>query len=125
MKKTAFSLLLTALALCIGTVSLSGCEEEAADTATMRRARLVADENIQLKKQLADKDKEIERHKQLLEECKQEMAKAQEDAGNTMLQMLQRLAETSKDVETLTEENTRLKEKLAELEAQRTSNAAP
>jgi len=116
MRNVAISLLLTAVLLGAGAV-FSGCEEQASDPSTMRRARLVADENIELKKQLAERDKEIERQKQLVDDCKQEMAKAQEEAGSTMLQMLQQLAESGKEVETLTEENTKLKERIAELEA--------
>jgi hypothetical protein len=116
MKNFAISLLAATLLLSTGVV-FTGCEEEATDASTMRKARLVADENIELKRQLAEKDKEIEKQKQLVEQCKQEMSKAQEDSGTAMLQMLQHLAESAKEVEALTQENSKLKERIAELEA--------
>ncbi len=116
MKKNVI-LLLTTTILLGATAVFSGCQEETGDTSSMRRARLVADENIELKKQLAERDKEILNQKKLVEDCKQDMAKAQEQSGNIMLQMLQNLAQTGKEVETLTEENAQLKERITQLEA--------
>ncbi|MBE0535306.1 MAG: hypothetical protein IH624_06505 [Phycisphaerae bacterium] len=116
MKKTVISLLATAIVLAAGAV-FSGCQEEAADASSMRRARLVADENIALKKQIEERDKEVEKQKQRVEECKQEMTKGQEQTGSTMLQMMQHLAESGKQAEALAEENKQLKARIAELEA--------
>jgi len=95
----------------------SGCQEQQSDTSAMRKARLVADENFELTKLVAQRDEEIEQQKKLTAQCQQEKAKAQEEAGVTMLQMLQHLTESAKSVETLTEENAKLRERLAELEA--------
>jgi len=56
---------------------IAGCEEEQKLPDTKRlpnikRCRLIAVENVGLKKQLEQRDKEIERQKQLLEKCRQE-----------------------------------------------------
>lgn len=97
-------------------ITLSGCREESADT-TLRRARLVGNENIELKKEIKLRDKEIERQKQLAEQCYAESAKDKELSGNNMLKLLKLLAESAKQVDALTAENTQLKEKIKELEA--------
>jgi len=64
----------TTLVLTIGIVFvitlLAGCQEQSiSDT---RKSRLIADENKQLKQQLARRDREIEKQKELLEKCLEE-----------------------------------------------------
>ncbi len=97
-------------------ITLSGCREESGDT-TLRRARLVGNENIELKKVIKLRDKEIERQKQLAGQDRADWAKDKELSGNNMIKMLKHLSESSKQVNTLTAENTQLKEKIKELEA--------
>lgn len=97
-------------------ITLSGCREESGDTG-LRRARLVGNENIELKKEIKLRDKEIERQKQLVKQCRAEWAKDKELSGNNTLMMLKHLAESEAQVRTLAAENTQLKEKIKELEA--------
>ncbi len=97
-------------------ITLSGCREESGDT-TLRRARLVGNENIELKKEIKLRDKEIERQKQLAGQDRADWAKDKELSGDNMIKMLKHLSESSKQVITLTAENTQLKEKIKELEA--------
>ncbi len=97
-------------------ITLSGCREESGDT-TLRRARLVGNENIELKKEIKLRDKEIERQKQLVEQGRADRAKDKDLTGNNMIKMLKHLSESSKQVNALTAENAQLKEKIKELEA--------
>ncbi len=97
-------------------ITLSGCREESGG-ATLRRARLVGNENIELKKEIELRDKEIERQKQLVEQCRAQSAKDNELSGDNTIKMLKHLAESAKQVDSLTTENTQLKEKIKELEA--------
>jgi len=101
-------------------ITLSGCREESGDT-TLRKARLVGNENIELKKMIKLRDKEIERQKQLVEQCRADWAKDKELSDNNMIKMLKHLSESSKQVNTLTAENTQLKETIKELEAKQAS----
>ncbi len=97
-------------------IGLAGCREESADT-TLRKARLVGNENIELKKQLKLRDKEIKRQKQLVVQYRANPTKDQELAANNTIKLLQHLAESAKQIKALTDENTQLKEKIKELEA--------
>ncbi len=97
-------------------ITLSGCREESGDT-TLRRARLVGNENIELKKEIKLRDKEIERQKQLMVQSREEWAKDKEKTGDSMLKMLKHLAESGKQGDTLMSENAQLRERIKELEA--------
>ena len=97
-------------------IGLSGCREESGKM-SLRKARLVGNENIELKKQLKLRDEEIERQKQLVEQCRAEQAKDKELSGDNTINMLKHLAESGKQVSTLRAENAKLKEKLKELQA--------
>ena len=105
------------LVLGAGTViTLSGCREESGDT-SLRRARLVGNENIELKEEIKMRDKEIQRQKQLLEQCRADRTKDKEQSGNNTLKLLEQLAESGKQVGTLAAENAQLREKIKELTA--------
>ncbi len=108
----------TLICICIFTC---GCEES---NLSNRRARLVGNENLKLKKQLKLCDKEIEKRddeiqkqKDLLAQCQKEKAEIDEQAGDTNIKLLKILRDTSKKVDELTEENQKLKETIKELEA--------
>ena len=110
---------ITTVLLFLGTatlISLSGCREES-DSMSIRKARLVGNENIGLKKELKLRDKEIERQKQLVVQCQTDRAKDSDLAGENTIKMLKHLSETSKQVTALTAENKQFKEKIKELEA--------
>ncbi len=105
------------LVLSAGTViTLSGCREESSDT-SLRRARLVGNENIELKKEIKLRDKEIERQKQLVQQCRADWAKDKDLTGDNMIKLLKHLSESGKQVDALATENAQLKEKIKELEA--------
>ena len=97
-------------------ISLSGCREESGNM-SLRKARLVGNENLELKKQLKLRDKEIERQKQLVVQCRADWAKEQKLTGENTIKMLKLLSDTSKQVSALTAENTQLKERIKELQA--------
>jgi len=103
---------LTAL---LGTLVLAGCRES--DATQIRKARLVANENIQLKKQLAEKDAQIQDLKKQIEKIEAEKAQADEEFGFTTIKTLQMVAETEERNQALTEENEKLKEEIESLKA--------
>ena len=107
MKRTI--LLLTLASVFSMTMLLTGCGEENL-TAQQRKAKLLANDNLQLKKQLKDKDKEIKAQMDLVKDCKKENARAQEVSGDTMGKMLKIVAETNIELEKLKAENAALKQ---------------
>ena len=100
----------------LGLWALSGCQES--DASQIRRARLVANENIQLKKQLEEKDQQIEKLKKQILEIEEKTAKSVEQAGNTSIKSMRLLLESEKNNEALILENQKLKEELEKLKAQ-------
>ena len=101
-------------------ISLSGCREESGDM-SLRRARLVGNENIELKKQLKLRDEEIEHQKQLVVQCRKERAKDKKLSGDNAVKLLKHLSESGKQVTALRAENKQLREKIEELEAKSAS----
>jgi outer membrane murein-binding lipoprotein Lpp len=99
----------------LGTLLLAGCQKS--ETGQIRKARLVANENLQLKKQLAEKDTQIQDLKKQIEEIEVEKAKADEKFGSTTIKTLQMLAETEDRNQALTLENEKLKEEIESLKA--------
>ena len=106
--------------LAAGTVVImliAGCEKEnAPDT---KRSRLIATENIRLKKELEQRDKEIKKQEKLLEKCLQERdtwkAKAQQNIQEQVDSVLTVVME--KNVE-LRKENEGLKAQIEKLKAE-------
>ena len=97
-------------------ITLSGCREESGKM-SLRKARLVGNENIELKKQLKLRDEEIERQKQLVVQCQTDRVKDNDLTSDNTIKMLKHLSETTKQVTALTAENKHFKEKIKELEA--------
>ena len=106
--------LLLILALALALCTMAGCKEE---SLTLKKAKLVGNENIRLKKELEAKDNEIQKQKDLLADKDAEIARVTEEAGNATLKVMQHLAENSQKIEQLTTENQALKEKIKQLEA--------
>lgn len=82
-----------AIALIVGVVVIAlitGCEEQ--NPSGTRKARLVAAENIQLKKGLEQRDKQIERQKELL-------AKRQQEADAENIQLKKELEQLDKQID--------------------------
>ena len=100
----------------LGLWTLSGCQES--DASQIRRARLVANENIQLKKQLEEKDQQIEKLKKQILEIEEKTAKSVEQAGNTSIKSMRLLLESEKNNEALILENQKLEDELEKLKAQ-------
>jgi len=103
----------------------AGCQqsEQKQTSGISRKDRLVANENIGLKDELAQCRKEIENQQNLVEQCRQEKETSEQQAGETVKWLLDELpADLLKQVETLTKENEELSKKLEEL--QKTSKSA-
>jgi hypothetical protein len=102
------------IALCIPV--LIGCQK--ADSTDIRRARLVANENLQLKKDLQEKDQQIESLKQEIERIESESAEKVERAGETSIKSMRLLLESEQRAEELLIENRKLNEELEKLKGQ-------
>jgi hypothetical protein len=86
---------------------ITSCKES--DNADNRRAKLVANENLELKKQLELKEKEIQKQKRLLAQSEEDRAKETEQVGDSLIKLMQQLV-------TIGEENQQLTAKIKELE---------
>jgi hypothetical protein len=100
---------------------IAGCQEEQATDA--KKGRLVAAENIKLKNELGQRDKEIERLKQLhSKEIKRQeglLAKCQEEKEVWQKKSDENIREQVSEVSTVVmEQNSKLKEENANLKAQ-------
>jgi len=101
------TLVLTAAVIALATTI--GCEKQ--NLSDIKRTRLIAAENIQLKKDLAQCNKEIEEQKKLLEKCKGEKKRT----GKMMLDMATAKLQDIKKIKTLEEENKNLKAQIEDL----------
>jgi predicted RNase H-like nuclease (RuvC/YqgF family) len=93
----------------------AGCEEQNASPPNERKARLVGAENLELKKQLEQRDAEIEDLKENLDKC----LRAQRDAGKSSQEVFGKVIElTAKENQNLREENKNLKSQIEDLKKQ-------
>ena len=110
-----------AFVLTVGIVVLmliAGCEEQnkPQSQSPTRKDRLVAAENIQLKKDLEQRDEEIERQKTLLDKYMEENRALREDAQeNTQTLLGEIMKSFAEESEKLREENEKLKAQIKEL----------
>jgi len=100
----------------LGILLLAGCQES--DASQIRRARLVATENLQLKQNLEEKDQQIEELKGKIEKIETESAEAIERAGETSIKSMRLLLESEKRAEGLLIENRKLQEELEKFKTQ-------
>ncbi|MBN1817761.1 MAG: hypothetical protein JW828_10400 [Sedimentisphaerales bacterium] len=105
-------------------LSVCGCQEKD-NSAMIRQTKLVAEENIQLKQQLSDCQKEVEQQKRLVEKATVDNAEIAKQTGDNNIKLLQIVAQSGKQVEELTAENARLKARIQELEAKLSGTTAP
>ena len=105
--KNSLILVMVFAALLTNLSFITSCKES--DNADNRRARLVANENIELKKQLELKEKEIQKQKRLLAQSEEDRVKEAEQVSDSLIKLMQQLA-------TIGEENKQLTEKIKELE---------
>lgn len=113
----------------------AGCEKE--QVSTSRKARLIAVENTELKKQLQQRDIEIEElkekyegelkdQKELLEQAEQDKKVLDEQlSGKFQGQIDEMMAEISKGSSVLVDENENLKQQIEELKAELEAAKAP
>ena len=100
----------------LGILLLAGCQES--DSSQIRRARLIATENMQLKQNLEEKDQQIEELKAQIEALEVENAKVIEQSGEASIKTLRMLLESEKRAEAIVIENRKLEEELEKLKAQ-------
>jgi len=116
MRKQIILVIIAVTASCL--IFVTGCEEQ--QTIKDKQARLVANQNLGLKKQLQEKDAEIERQKGLVVDCQaaiEEQKKAHEKSAEGVIDIIKSVSEQSAQIEQLTAENKQLKAKIAKLEA--------
>lgn len=109
--KVTTVLLLSIFAIIILT---SGCQENS--TGNNKKARLVGNQNLELRKQLAA---EIKKHQAAIADCEARVEKqilANQRLGDSTLKVFKNFADISKKNDELTLENQQLKEKIKELE---------
>ena len=110
------------LAVCIVVITLiAGCDEEqnlSSTKSAVKKHQLIAAENMRLKKALKQRDKEIERQKELLEKCLQEKNSWKEKARQNIQKQVDSIftAVMEKNKE-LRKENEGLKAQIEKLKA--------
>ena len=126
--KTTCKILIWAFVL-VFLIFLIGCQEEQQqqqqpqETMSPQQTRLVAAENIQLKKDIADRDAEIERQKMLLTKCEEEKEKLNKSLNQKSQGLMEALMATmDKDAQNIRIENEELKKQIEELKKQLTPN---
>lgn len=112
-QKTIFSVIGFAIVI----ILTAGCGEQQVSNnkSSTQKSRLVAAENIGLKKQLAQKDKEIERLKKAVEKCEAEKAEVKRDMEKDMESIGEEVMKTFSDYIELQQENEELKKQIEEL----------
>ena len=106
-----------AVVLAVAVVMLiAGCEEQS--LSNTKKSKLIAAENIQLKKELEKRDREIEEQKKLVDKCLREK-KGQEDKTQEKVEELMGLIFESfgEENKELRKENENLKAQVQQLEA--------
>ena len=102
--------------LLIAFVSLAGCEDSVQTDTT--QARLVANENLQLKDQLKECNDQIQAQKEVTEQCELEKGEQSRQSGESMRKLLVMLAESETKLKECRAENAALKEQIKPLESQ-------
>lgn len=99
-------------------VMLCGCQESESESAQIRRARLVGNENLQLKKDLAAKDAEIKQLKKEIEKIEAEKAEQIQKSGDANIKIMKIVLESEQKNAALQAENKTLKAELEKLKKQ-------
>jgi len=114
MRKNTYRFLIWTLVLVFVAI-LVGCEEQ--QTMSPKKAKLVAADNIQLKKDIAARDADIEKQKNLLANCEKEkeiLNKRLSVKSEGLMEVL--MAGIDKNAKNLRIENQELKKQIEELE---------
>ena len=102
-------------------VIFAGCEQsqQKQTSDVSRKDRLIANENLSLKNELAQCHSEIEKQQNLLQQCRQEKEKITQETGDTAKWLMDELPQDLlNQVEQLTQENEQLKAEIASHKAQ-------
>ena len=123
MKKLTYRFLIWTLVLVFLAV-LVGCEQEQQkdpqqQTISPKKAKLVAAQNIQLKKDIAARDTEIEKQKKLLADCNAEKEKLNKQLGEKSQGLMEAvMAGMDKNSKNIKVENAELKKQIEDLKKQ-------
>ena len=112
MKRALFILCIIGIA----TLICSSCQES--ESKLIGKARLIGNENIQLKKKIEEKDQQIESLKKEMEQIQLKSAEDLEKAGDASIKSLRLLLVSEKDNENLRKEVEQLKAEIKKLKAQ-------
>ena len=93
---------------------VTGCEEQ--NLSDTRKSRLVAAENTQLKKDLDQRDEEIEKQKKLLAECIKEKEALDAELQKDLEAMAESVIKDFEEVIKFKEENDKLQAQVEELQ---------
>lgn len=110
MKKLTAKIIILAIT---GFVLVAGCEEE--NQTNTRKSRLVAAENLHLKKDLKRCREEIERQEKLVEECLQDKESMVEEMQDSLQKAAESALSDFEEIIELRQENEQLKVEIAEL----------
>ncbi len=116
MKQTVRKAIFLAVCVSFFIIFTCGCEEELAPSE--KKSRLIAAENIELQKQLAKKDKEIEQLKSALEKCNAEKEEQKQQMDKEMKSMGDYTLKAFMENVQVQEENDKLKKQIEELKKQ-------
>ena len=94
--KRQITLFLLAAVFCLLS---AGCQESTSKSTSDRRAQLVGNENIQLKKQLQAKDQEIQRLKNQIQTMEQQAQQDSVTQGETYSKLLEIVADLNRQIE--------------------------
>lgn len=113
--------ILLVVGLLMVSLPAGGCRHE--KTPGAKQARLIAAENIQLKKHLADREAELARaetqHAQDVEQCEERLAACQERTENLQKDLQKGIAERVNSVTAaVVDENARLRQEIQKLRAE-------
>ena len=117
MRKSVQKTLVLTIGIVFVIMLLAGCQEQAlSDT---KKSRLIADENRQLKQQLTQSDRKIQKQKELLENCLEEKKNLRAMLQGQVKDLLGPAFEKiSRENAELRKENERLKAQIEELKKQ-------
>lgn len=114
MKRSGKASVILAVAIFAFIALVTGCEEQ--NLSDARKSRLVAAENMQLKKDLAQRDEEIEKQKKLLAECIEEQKIAAEQVQKSLKELSDTALKDFEEIIILKQENSELRAKLDQLQ---------
>lgn len=109
MKRMTLTLVLVAVAGMA--LLLSGCGESSMSDQD-RQIKLLKNDKLELNKDIQNLNREIDRQKSLVKDCRKQSAKTQDDNANSLQKLLMIVVESEAKVKELTAENAALKKQL-------------